>query len=384
MRPSSQAPVHQQLREWLLRTLDNFGPATRLPTEYELARRFAVSRPTVHRVMAELQRDGYVVRHPGRGTFVVPRDKRVHTANRAGDQGTVLIAYPDWFSYDIWAKVECAERLALKHGLRLVNFKITREGALQALAPVVAAQKDLRGLLVVPPGGGLAGGDLATLARLAPRTVALMAAPERVLPASVWAVSQDFQRLGYLGVSALATAGHTALGYVAAEPWHYGSGQAWQGMKEALAAHHLPPSALRRSRRPTRSWEDSMRLGYSLTGALLAEQPVTGLIYDSVPTAMAGLRALWERRDGLAEQISVVVNADYFSLENYLWPSVQVIAADLHALVGRAFDLLLSPQPPRTHSHTVAVAVQSASGTALRERTLGAPGFPPAVAPVMS
>ena len=42
----------------------------RLPGEHALASRFQVSRATVRRALAELQRDGYIATQPGSGSFV--------------------------------------------------------------------------------------------------------------------------------------------------------------------------------------------------------------------------------------------------------------------------------------------------------------------------
>jgi len=50
-----------------------FPPGTRLPGELKLAEQFSVSRVTVRRAMAELERMGIVDRKPGVGTVVVDR-----------------------------------------------------------------------------------------------------------------------------------------------------------------------------------------------------------------------------------------------------------------------------------------------------------------------
>ena len=47
-------------------------PDDQIPTEYELAEKFQVSRMTANRAVRELVADGLLVRHPGLGTFVTP------------------------------------------------------------------------------------------------------------------------------------------------------------------------------------------------------------------------------------------------------------------------------------------------------------------------
>src|SRR5215207_172397 len=45
-------------------------PGDRLPTERELAERFSIGRNTVRRTLMSLEREGTIVRHVGRGTFI--------------------------------------------------------------------------------------------------------------------------------------------------------------------------------------------------------------------------------------------------------------------------------------------------------------------------
>lgn len=47
-----------------------YAPGARLPTERELAARFNASRAAARRALAELEQEGLIERHVGRGTFV--------------------------------------------------------------------------------------------------------------------------------------------------------------------------------------------------------------------------------------------------------------------------------------------------------------------------
>ncbi len=47
-----------------------YAPASRLPSEPQLVRRFGVSRPTIARALSDLQREGLIERRAGSGTYV--------------------------------------------------------------------------------------------------------------------------------------------------------------------------------------------------------------------------------------------------------------------------------------------------------------------------
>jgi DNA-binding FadR family transcriptional regulator len=70
--PSRERRLAEVLYDSLLaRVVDGtYAPASRLPSETELAGEFGVSRPIVREALARLRRDGLVVSRQGSGTFV--------------------------------------------------------------------------------------------------------------------------------------------------------------------------------------------------------------------------------------------------------------------------------------------------------------------------
>jgi DNA-binding LacI/PurR family transcriptional regulator len=91
----SASALRQQLVEHLLRNRPNVGD--RFLSDHELARITRLSRPTVRRALDELQRDGWIERRPGIGTFIGPRaglpqhEHRRHNHNGSSRQ-TVRLA----------------------------------------------------------------------------------------------------------------------------------------------------------------------------------------------------------------------------------------------------------------------------------------------------
>lgn len=68
-------PLFKQLADTLRSAIDNgeYSAGSRLPTENELCQRYSVSRVTVRKALDELSHGEYLVRKPGKGTFVAEK-----------------------------------------------------------------------------------------------------------------------------------------------------------------------------------------------------------------------------------------------------------------------------------------------------------------------
>ena len=72
-------PLYYQLKQDLLTRINSEEfPDKKLPAEGQLCEEYGVSRMTVRQALAELERDGYIIKMRGKGTFVVRR--RFHSA----------------------------------------------------------------------------------------------------------------------------------------------------------------------------------------------------------------------------------------------------------------------------------------------------------------
>lgn len=81
----SAAALRQQLVDHLLRTRPTVGE--RFFSDHELARLSQLSRPTVRRALDDLERDGWIERRPGIGTFIGPRAAVGPAAHHDGNGG---------------------------------------------------------------------------------------------------------------------------------------------------------------------------------------------------------------------------------------------------------------------------------------------------------
>jgi len=78
----------QRIREFILSGAAQgaLDPGARLPTERELAKRFSVPRNAVRKTLAQLEAEGSITRHVGRGTFLAGD-------SRASDMSAASVAH---------------------------------------------------------------------------------------------------------------------------------------------------------------------------------------------------------------------------------------------------------------------------------------------------
>ncbi len=66
----SSGPIHVKVRNYLQQTIAQMEQGEKLPPERSLSEQFEVNRATIRRAMLDLEKEGFIVRHQGRGTFV--------------------------------------------------------------------------------------------------------------------------------------------------------------------------------------------------------------------------------------------------------------------------------------------------------------------------
>lgn len=352
MAKSHRIPEHLRIRESLLDQIKELPPNARLPTEVVLAGQFGVSRLTVHKVMTRLQQEGLVVRRGKGGTFVAREAHRVQRGGFRGRNGCLAIAYPNWFSYDFWIKVDIAERLALQHGMVPVTIKLNPDTPVTDIADLVRTE-EARGLLLIAPGGTVPEADVRALEQLGCPCVLLEPNPHVRDGQKVFSVAPDYREIGRMHVRLLAEQGHARIAYVREEPWSVAGELLLEGLREEADARGLPPSTLVTPPQRTRPWGDAATAGYERTRALLeSRRPPTAFIYDALSGAHSGSRALREMGLSIPRDASVLMSAPDHPYARFDWPRIGGISASPGEIVERAVQALLAP--PR--SPTVRIA----------------------------
>ncbi len=88
----NEKPIYLQIRDYLLDLIKNNidNPDFKLPSEYELADKFSVSRLSARNAILTLEKDDLIVRKQGKGTFIKPG---IMLDIISKDESVLMIAY---------------------------------------------------------------------------------------------------------------------------------------------------------------------------------------------------------------------------------------------------------------------------------------------------
>lgn len=346
--------VHHEVREALLQRLMLLPLESRLPSDRDLAREYNVAFLTINRVMRDLERDGFVVRRARQGTFLASHTRTVTNSTGAGaggDEGELLVVYPNYFSYHYWRHVRLAEELALKHRLRLLECRLSPGSGYERAVAVAAGANRLRGALVLPVPESLTRENLAALDGLGRPVVLLSTTFDVEAWTHLRSVDVDWKAAGRLLAGELLKAGHRRIAYLNHEPDR--PTLLVQGMKQALRDHGLRGSDLITLLGDTHAWQDSREAGYRLTLRLLDEGRATAAHCDSVAGARGALRALWERGLRAPDDLALTATGMQSGDEDYLTPALSTVDADWDAEMRWAVAAVLADDRAAPRSHIV-------------------------------
>jgi GntR family transcriptional regulator, arabinose operon transcriptional repressor len=314
-------PRHQQVYNQLLGCIqsDYWRVGEKIPAELELAEELCVAKLTVHRAVQALARDGWVVRHVGRGTFVAPRTptkplQRVVLTFGASARNILGSDYYGRLYAGIAEALEPQVELILSTEPLGTHPLPPADGVL-AIAPRQDSLESLR-----------------ALAQQGTPTLVLGAHwPELGLPT----VDSDNQAAARLAVVHLAELGHTHLALIYTEPETANLRDRLSGFRAEAAQRGL--TALEQE--ASASW----KLSCDEKAALLAavRQGVTAIFAAGYYLALDVLNALREAQVRVPEDVSVVGFDDPVSAQ-LVYPPLTTLRQPLHAMGRRAVERLVA------------------------------------------
>lgn len=134
-----EIPVYAYIKRELKNQIESgeLAEGDRVPSEYELARMYSVSRNPTRQALRDLELEGYITRSPGRGSFVAPVADRKKLFN-GNNWRALAIACPELECHYNRTVIQAFVETAQKHGYyTMVYFpRFTEEAEFEFLADI--------------------------------------------------------------------------------------------------------------------------------------------------------------------------------------------------------------------------------------------------------
>lgn len=342
LKRGSGQTLHTQIKEGLIREFSGYALNTKLPTDRALAKTLDVSPVTVNKVMNELEREGYVVRRQGRGTFLASREKQVvRESSGSGVNGQIVIALPNYFSSEYWQRLHCAEELAVRNGYELIEFKFNPDTTWDSVFSLIEKQPNLQGVIVSPLADSFTREVYDRFDKLGVPVTVFGNFPFITLGENITAITTDWFKLNYLKIKYLLDRGHRNIASVRNEPGGFDNNMGIKGQKQAFLDCGLNPRELIISLEGAGLWKNSAEAGYLQTKKIMESNNITALNYDSTAGAMGGLRCIWEKGLRVPEDISIIATGGYLNYENFMPPPLTVVHPDIPSELSSVFEVIM-------------------------------------------
>lgn len=329
---------------------ERLRPGSRLPSELDLAERYAISRGTVRQAMNVLVNEGLVERVAGKGTFVRGTDSAA-----AALIGVILPSVRDTLAIDILGGVE---QTAKQHDYHVIFAQTEEQPEQQASDIRRMREQRVAGLILFP---------LTNLSHdPAVEDVVNDGIPvvlvDRYFPGlATDVVAVDNLGGGYLATRHLIELGHRRIGFVAAASMHTTSiRDRFEGYRRALAEHGLAYNARQLLYYPLEANPDD------LAAYLRALERPSALFVSNDFTAMRVMRMAAELGIGVPENLALV-GFDNIREAGELGIPLTTIAQSGRQIGKRACELLIArvenPGKPYQHEFLpVELIVRRSSG----------------------
>jgi GntR family transcriptional regulator, arabinose operon transcriptional repressor len=200
-----QIPKYQQLKQEILSWLESgeLKPNQQMPSENEIASRFQMSRQTVRQTLGELETDGWLKRHQGKGTFVsAPQNKISHDTQTVG---MITTHISDYIFPHI---VRGAESTLRSRGYSLLLSSTDNDKEKETESLMMMLGQQLNGLIVEPTKSAQGNPNLHHFLTLQLKNIPIVMINERYQEMNCPCVKIDDENGGFQAVEHLFQLGH--------------------------------------------------------------------------------------------------------------------------------------------------------------------------------
>ncbi len=324
------APLHHQVRRTLRKLIEeHFDDGALLWPETVLVEHLRISRGTVRQALSQLAREGLLVRHPAKGTFV--RKKPAQSTSFS----TIGVFVSQYNSDLLSMMLEQISRAARDRGLRAqVYHTFHGEDTAQAYQQVERPPEDEGLVFMTTPSTTF---ELYNaLNDRGYRTVSIEVQPDDY--EGGW-VATDAAQAVTLGIDHLAALGHRRIVFLANEPV--------QEVSVAQKITRFEAEVQKRGLSGTvidcgiELWQSSFEAAYRKMEEVWALVPrPTAIFTASDPGAWAVLKWLAQRHIAVPDAVSVL-GFENVSPSQYTHPALTTVAHSFSDIAGSAVTMLL-------------------------------------------
>ena len=205
-------PRYMVVVDWVKGELSNgnLNPGDRLSSEYELSEKFALSRQTIRHAIAVLEKEGYVTRIQGSGTYISDNNitDKVNRKNIA-----IITTYVD--AYIFPQTIQHIERILSVAGytvqISFTNNRISRE---KSILEGIVEKDDIAGVIVEPTKSNLPNPNLKYYEMLMKKHVPVLFINSFYEVLNAPHVSMNDKMAGKIATEYAINMGHTCIGGV--------------------------------------------------------------------------------------------------------------------------------------------------------------------------
>ncbi len=204
--------AYVQVREQLRNRISGMKVGDRLAPERALSEHFNVDRTTIRRAMIDLEKEGFIVRHQGRGTFV----REIHRPRGLKSQSTQLIGavFPDLEIPAFARMLKGIEEEAFPKGIGIQVCSSFLDMSRQRENLERLSRQDLAGIIFLPLGYDFSDPETLNLVRKIHEKGTKIILLEYLPIPEIPIVMTNRVRWGYMAVEHLITLGHEKICYV--------------------------------------------------------------------------------------------------------------------------------------------------------------------------
>jgi GntR family transcriptional regulator of arabinose operon len=205
----------------------------RLSSERQLSEYFKVDRVTIRRAMLDLSKEGFIVKHRGKGTFIAK--KKVVEGKPAAGRKTIAIVIPDVEIVSHAQILKGLEREAAKQECKILiqSARLDADFERQLLADLIS--EDVDGVITIPIFGNVF--DAAyqeTICKLISSGKKVVLMEQYVAGLDVSVVMVDKVKMGYMATEHLIMLGHRKIAFFSTHTFDTAGNDAFRGYCQAL------------------------------------------------------------------------------------------------------------------------------------------------------